>query len=109
MNNDELRQQLIVTQEAYQRVVEALQDFVTHSYEHGVEGGDIVLATCESRELAVKALANPPSLEAVERKKLEDEIDALEHAECYHPLEGDYFDFIRSLIAERKAKLEKLK
>jgi len=99
-----LNQQLLATQEAYQRVVEALDE--SDSYIRSNDnGGFSALPVIRSNK---KAIANKPSLEAVERKKLEDEIVVLEHAECYHPLEGDYFGFIRSLIAERKAKLEKM-
>jgi len=89
----EQRQQLLATQEAYQRVVEALKKAVPFiGYQAHVP---------HISEQAEEALANPPSLEALERKKLEDEIVVLEYAKFSLDI-GD-------MIAERKAKLEKLK
>jgi hypothetical protein len=52
-----------------------------------------------------KALPNPPNIEAVERKKLEDEIALLDGM---YFLDGVSKD-LDSMIAERKAQLEKMK
>jgi hypothetical protein len=57
--------------------------------------------------IANQALANPPSLEAVERKKLEDEISVLEEAS--NELDGYYLQPLYRMIAERKAKLKEMK
>lgn len=40
-----------------QGLLEALQEFVANSHEQDVGGGDIVVTTCESRALAVSAIA----------------------------------------------------
>jgi len=94
-----LEQQLLATQEAYQRVVEALKESTEQikAYDDCVGAGWVNILVQDNEQ----ALANPPSLEAVERKKLEDEIVVLEYAKFSLDI-GD-------IIAERKAKLEKMK
>ena len=93
---EKLQQQLLATQDAYQRVAKALDiadNFVPiHGRNEWVNSQiDIINA----------AIANPPSLEALERKKLEDEIVVLE----------EVWTFVNhgEMIAVRKAKLEKMK
>jgi len=96
--HDKQYQQLLATQEAYQRVVEALKD--SNGILDGIYGNARRQAEAQITDNN-EALANPPSLEAVERKKLEDEIVVLEDAKFSLDI-GD-------MIAERKAKLEKMK
>jgi hypothetical protein len=101
---ESLQQQLLATQEAYQRVVEALQHWGVHAQDCKKSGWDFEKeCTCGLDE----TLANPPSLENVERKKLEDEIAVLE--ESIAVSDRVLYSHILNLIAERKAKLEKMK
>jgi hypothetical protein len=100
----ELEQQLIATQEAYQRAADMLMLIYRGNkvWNLGSISG---------------ALANPPSIEMVERKKLEDEIAVLGTAkEAFRPKHKNDYRLayyvqcdIASMIAERKAKLEKMK
>jgi len=90
-------QQLLATQEAYQRVAEALREFML-----------MTSRLNPAYDKAEEALANPPSLEAVERKKLEDEIAVLEDVQSLEPVSDTHFR-VGAMIAERKAKLEKMK
>jgi organic radical activating enzyme len=96
-----MQQQLLATQEAYQRVVEALENLAKIVVTQvGADYNDVIHAAyIEGRD----ALANPPSLEAVERKKLEDEIAVLRLAHNSTNIS------IYRMITERKAKLEKMK
>jgi len=110
--NSQLRQQLLATQEAYQRVADALEHSIAFI------GRDAEVPGI--RKNAQLALANPPSLEMVERKKLEDEIAVLEEAARWFE-ENDHIEtdangmeshadlHMHNMIAERKAKLEKMK
>jgi len=110
MNNNELEQQLLATQEAYQRVVAALNE--SNSYIRSTDnGGFSALPVIKANK---KALANPPSLEALEndreKRKLTDEIAVLglvDNASLSYL--GEYMLHVRRMIAERKAKLEKMK
>jgi hypothetical protein len=95
---EHLEQQLLATQEAYQRVVEAV-GLIRHKAYMGETG---IFAVAD------EALANPPSLEAVERKKLGDEIDVLEFVYATQPKTG-VRAFLLLMINERKTKLEKIK
>lgn len=96
----ELEQQLLATQEAYQRVVEAGEQ-VCQKLEHPTAH-----VTAIDMWKLREALANPPSLEMVERKKLGDEIAVLEKAASTCKPYDEHF---RHMIADRKAKLEKMK
>lgn len=97
------KQKLLAEQLHIKELREALEYFVDHSYEHGVEGGDIVLATCESREIAVKALAKQPDTRALDKALLEAEIKVLEEFD-----DKKYVDDKAHMIAELKAKLAEL-
>jgi flagellar biosynthesis/type III secretory pathway chaperone len=87
-------QQLLATQEAYQRVAGAA-NLPQQS-----------LSEMVHRTWAIEeALANPPSMDMVERKKLEDEIAVLEKAAATC---RPYDEHFRHMMTERKAKLGKM-
>jgi len=91
------KQQLLATQEAYQRLRKAV-----FAFRYPANLGQRSLVDID-KELD-EALANTPSLESLERKKLEDEIAVLEIVwDSLDPFEA------QNMIAERKAKLEKMK
>ena len=96
--SDKLSEHLLATQEAYQRVHNALldsngvlSDVTSASYSLG-------LAQLHDNE---QALSNPPSLEMVERKKLEDEIAVLVEVSKSARARETIF----CMITERKEKL----
>jgi antirestriction protein len=92
--HDKQYQQLLITQEAYQRVVEALQDSngILAWIPRSDASGQVI-----KNELA---LANPPSLEALEKHDQNMKVAALGEAWVLWELD--------LLLEERKAKLEKL-
>jgi hypothetical protein len=59
-------EQLAAAQADNERLREVLEDYVNNSNEHDCGGGDVVVATCESREKAVKAIASPTDTSALE-------------------------------------------
>jgi len=96
----ELQQQLLATQEAYQRVREALLVAV----EYLPATGDAIVES-DLGHIA-RALSNPPSIEALEHKKLEGEIAVLDE---FGNAAGHGSKTLLNMIAERKDKLEKMK
>jgi len=98
-----LQQQLLATQEAYQRVAQASKELLAWSIEARFPASTVIIRVEE-------ALANPPSLEALEKaiakERAQTEIDILEGIECACK---DDNGLLSALIAERKQKLEELK